>query len=265
MRPWLSKLARGYEASMSSTCSIGSHVCTVRRSSCSLTTAAKFTGRLMDMWAYHHGVRLDFSRPGKPTDNGFVESFNGSLRDECLNLHWFATITEARGSWRLGGLTVLSVTARPPNSRVASRRWGLPNRGRNARCRAPPRTDPYVRHSRIRLLPRVGDGEANIGPRMKDARRRQPRRHEPSDAAPRHRGLLTAPPKRAPPEFGDVIAEGTKSSRVRGHRVVGEVARHHGLQPAPLFGDRVVHAATQLHFDFLQFRSHAIASRFAPE
>jgi putative transposase len=64
---------------------------------------SEFTGRLMDMWAYHHGVRLDFSRPGKPTDNGLVESFNGTLRDECLNLHWFATITEARSileAWR---------------------------------------------------------------------------------------------------------------------------------------------------------------------
>ena len=57
----------------------------------------------MDMWAYHHGVRLDFSRPGKPTDNSFVETFNGSLRDECLNLNWFASLTEARQvleTWR---------------------------------------------------------------------------------------------------------------------------------------------------------------------
>ena len=41
----------------------------------------------MQMWAYHHGVRLDFSRPGKPTDNSYVETFNGSLCDECLNVH----------------------------------------------------------------------------------------------------------------------------------------------------------------------------------
>ena len=44
---------------------------------------SEFTGRLMDMWAYHHGVRLDFSRPGKPTDNSYVETFDGALRDEC--------------------------------------------------------------------------------------------------------------------------------------------------------------------------------------
>jgi putative transposase len=64
---------------------------------------SEFTGRLMDMWAYHHGVRLDFSRPGKPTDNSYVETFNGSLRDECLNVHWFKTLTEAKHvleAWR---------------------------------------------------------------------------------------------------------------------------------------------------------------------
>ncbi len=47
----------------------------------------EFTGRMMDIWEYHHGVRLDFSRQGKPTDNSYVETFNGSLRDECLNIH----------------------------------------------------------------------------------------------------------------------------------------------------------------------------------
>ena len=57
----------------------------------------------MDLWAYHHGVRIDFSRPGKPTDKAYIETFNGSLRDEGLNLHWFATMTEARRlieAWR---------------------------------------------------------------------------------------------------------------------------------------------------------------------
>ena len=63
----------------------------------------EFTGRLVDLWAYHHGVRIDFSRPGKPTDNAYIETFNGSLRDECLNLHWFASISEAQRlieAWR---------------------------------------------------------------------------------------------------------------------------------------------------------------------
>jgi putative transposase len=63
----------------------------------------EFTGRLVDLWAYHHGVRIDFSRPGKPTDNAYIETFNGSFRDECLNLHWFASLCEARRlieAWR---------------------------------------------------------------------------------------------------------------------------------------------------------------------
>lgn len=64
---------------------------------------AEFTGRIMDLWAYHHKVRIDFSRPGKPTDNAFIETFNGSLRDECLNLHWFNDLQEAKEiieAWR---------------------------------------------------------------------------------------------------------------------------------------------------------------------
>lgn len=56
-----------------------------------------FTGRLMDMWAYYHGVRLDFGRPGKPTDNSFVETFDSPLRYECLNVNWFASLAEAQG------------------------------------------------------------------------------------------------------------------------------------------------------------------------
>ncbi len=57
---------------------------------------SEFSGRMFDLWAYHHGVRIDFSRPGKPTDNCFIETFNGSLRDECLNVHWFETLEEAK-------------------------------------------------------------------------------------------------------------------------------------------------------------------------
>jgi len=55
----------------------------------------KFSGRLLDLWAYGNKVILEFSRPGKPTDNAFIESFNGSLRDECLNVHWFEDLTDA--------------------------------------------------------------------------------------------------------------------------------------------------------------------------
>ena len=64
----------------------------------------EFSGRLFDLWAYHHKVQIDFSRPGKPPDNCFIETFNGSLRDECLNRHWFETLDEARRkieAWRV--------------------------------------------------------------------------------------------------------------------------------------------------------------------
>lgn len=57
----------------------------------------------MDKWAYERRVELDFSRPGKPTDNANVESFNGRLRQECLNATWFMSIDDARGkieAWR---------------------------------------------------------------------------------------------------------------------------------------------------------------------
>jgi len=65
---------------------------------------SEFSGRLLDLRAYHHRVQIDFSRPGNPTDNAYVESFNGSYRDECLNVHWFETIDEAIAkseAWRV--------------------------------------------------------------------------------------------------------------------------------------------------------------------
>ena len=50
---------------------------------------SEFISRDLDLWAYQNDVILDFSRPGKPTDNAFIEAFNGRLRAECLNTHWF--------------------------------------------------------------------------------------------------------------------------------------------------------------------------------
>ena len=64
----------------------------------------EFQSRALEDWAYRHGVRLDFTRPGKPVDNTFIESFNGRLRDECLNVHQFASIADAQAkieAWRL--------------------------------------------------------------------------------------------------------------------------------------------------------------------
>ena len=57
---------------------------------------SEFISKALDRWAYDQHVTLDFSRPGKPTDNPYIESFNGSFRDECLNVHWFLSLTDAQ-------------------------------------------------------------------------------------------------------------------------------------------------------------------------
>lgn len=64
---------------------------------------SEFTSRAFDAWAYARGVKLEYIQPGKPVQNAFIESFNGSLRDECLNLHWFQSLADARRvieAWR---------------------------------------------------------------------------------------------------------------------------------------------------------------------
>ncbi|MFC3361584.1 IS3 family transposase [Pedobacter fastidiosus] len=80
---------------------------------------SEFISKALDKWAYDQSVILDFSRPGKPTDNAYIESFNGSFRDECLNTNWFLSMEDAKEKikeWRneynsfrphssLGGLT----------------------------------------------------------------------------------------------------------------------------------------------------------------
>ena len=56
----------------------------------------EFMSNALDRWAFQRGVKLHFIRPGKPTDNAFIESFNGKLRDECLNANWFDTLEQTR-------------------------------------------------------------------------------------------------------------------------------------------------------------------------
>lgn len=57
---------------------------------------SEFISKEVDRWAYEHQVEFVFSRPGKPTDNPYIESFNGSFRDECLNAHWFLSLEDAK-------------------------------------------------------------------------------------------------------------------------------------------------------------------------
>ena len=60
-----------------------------------LDNGPEFISKELDLWAFVHGVTLDFSRPGKPTDNAFIESLNGKFRAECLNTNWFMSLDEA--------------------------------------------------------------------------------------------------------------------------------------------------------------------------
>jgi putative transposase len=72
--------------------------------SISVDNGPEFISRVLDQWAYKHKVHLDFIEPGKPIQNAHIESFNGRYRDECLNLHYFTDLQEAREiteTWRI--------------------------------------------------------------------------------------------------------------------------------------------------------------------
>jgi putative transposase len=69
----------------------------------SVDQGTEFTSRALDQWAYHNQVQLDFSRPGKPTDNAHVEAFRGSLTRELLTQHWWVDLAEVQrrlDAWR---------------------------------------------------------------------------------------------------------------------------------------------------------------------
>ena len=69
-----------------------------------IDNGSEFTGKIMDQWAFENKIKLDFIRPGKPQENGFIESFNGRFRDECLNENWFLSLEDVRRTieeWRI--------------------------------------------------------------------------------------------------------------------------------------------------------------------
>lgn len=69
----------------------------------SVDNGSEFTSRALEHWAYINGVKIHFIRPGKPTENGHIESFNGKFRDECLNTSCFLSLAHARDTieaWR---------------------------------------------------------------------------------------------------------------------------------------------------------------------
>lgn len=83
-----------------------------------MDNGAEFTGHVLDAWAHERGVALQFIRPGKPVENAYIESFNGRLRDECLELHWFLSLPDARCTieqWRV------SYNSARPHSGLAGR------------------------------------------------------------------------------------------------------------------------------------------------
>ena len=113
---WRARSTRPYLGSGWSGSWIGWSTLRGKPSSIVLDNGPEFVGGARDRWAYRHGVRLSFIPPGRPLKNAFVESFNGRLRDpklqrsrtcrlvECLNLHWFMSLAEARRvieEWRL--------------------------------------------------------------------------------------------------------------------------------------------------------------------
>ena len=64
--------------------------------SITVDNGSEFSGRALEAWAIANDVQLCFIRPGRPAENGFIESFNGRLRDECLNVEWFSSLDDAR-------------------------------------------------------------------------------------------------------------------------------------------------------------------------
>jgi putative transposase len=97
---------------------------------------SQFTSKELDLWAYGNDITLDFSRPGKPTDNAYVESFNATVRLECLGRHWFLDLDDAREKveeWRteynevrphsaIGDRTPMSLIHRPQHDAEVAHR-----------------------------------------------------------------------------------------------------------------------------------------------
>jgi len=88
--------------------------------SITVDNGTEFTSKALDLWAYTNGVHLDFIRPGKPVENGYIESFNGKLRDECLNVEVFFTLADARRSC-ISGVATITITGLTQRSRIELR------------------------------------------------------------------------------------------------------------------------------------------------
>lgn len=106
-RPELAQWSHGaFQVSCARACPLAVHYCGHR---------TEYQCRALEKWAYRRGVQLDFIRPGKPVENAFIESFNGRLRDECLNVHQFAGSPRHSPFLKRRGWTT-TFTARTPHS-----------------------------------------------------------------------------------------------------------------------------------------------------
>ena len=83
----------------------------------------EFTSKALDQWAYEHKVRVHFITPGRPMENGYIESFYGKFREECLNEHWFRTLNDARRPSKTGGSNTTWFHTTPPLYVVENRLW----------------------------------------------------------------------------------------------------------------------------------------------
>jgi len=98
LEPWFTFRGADVVAVLEGVCKEVGFPATIR-----VDQGTEFVSCDLDLWADRRGVTLDFSRPGKPTDNAFIEAFNGRLRAECLNAHWFLSLADARENledWR---------------------------------------------------------------------------------------------------------------------------------------------------------------------
>src|SRR5271166_2346977 len=128
-----------------------------------------------------------------------------------------------------------------------------------------PRTDPYVRLSRIRLPPRVLDGEALGWPRVEDRGLGEPVVGDLLNAVPDQGAGLAAAAQRAPPMPDDALPEGRQRAAVGRHGVVVEETHDDLLEPFALLGDGVVHAPAQTLLDLLELRPQPTAAARSPQ
>ncbi len=121
--------------------------------SITVDNGTKFASKAMDLWAYRNGVHLDFIRPGRPTENGYIESFNGKLRDECLNVEVCLALVDARSKlhrWRRDyQSSSAALGARRPDAGCICGDMQRRKRRRDNCLGTAPRLPPYLRTAAV--------------------------------------------------------------------------------------------------------------------